>query len=115
MRTSAEAAVVEAADAALFDGLKSGTPAGAVMVAVFVRTVPGVAPGDSAPVTVKVALAPGVSPTVVDSGPVPDGAHVPPRGVATQDQVPPVSAGVVPGSLTAAPFTALGPLLRTTI
>jgi hypothetical protein len=112
-RRSAEAAVVEAAEAALFARLKSGTAAGAVAVAVFVSMVPGGVLAGNVPVTLKVALVPGPSWTAVDSGPVPDGAHTAP-GVATQDQLTPLSAGDVPESLTAAPFAVLGPLFPTT-
>src|SRR5262245_14756444 len=99
--------------ALLLTGLRSVTPAGAAIVAVF-RSVPAAFAGN-VPVTLNVAEDCAGSETADESGSVPDGGlQLPPEG-AEQVHVTFVSAGVVPVSVTSAPLTGLGPAFRTTI
>src|SRR4051812_26315190 len=113
-RTSARGAIAALAIAVLFAGLKSGAVAGAAIAAVSAIVPSGTFAG-SAPVTMNVAPPPAGSDTVAFRGPVPlDCPQVADPLIGAHVHVMPVSAGVVPESLTRAPVTALGPLLRTT-
>src|SRR5262245_45970428 len=111
---SASAVSAMLADGVLFAGLRSGTPAGVVTVAVFERVPGGVFAG-SAPVTVNVAPPPTGRLTLADSAPTPAAGQEEAPAFGTHVHRIPVSAGVVPGSVTVAPLTALGPALATTI
>src|SRR5262245_56816125 len=101
---SADRAIGVLAVAVLLVGLKSGTPGGAVTVAVFVRVPGGVFVGN-VPSTKNVTVLPGNRLTLALSGPVPPGVQSPVR-MALQTQERPASAGTPPLSVTRAPTTA---------